>query len=113
MKENSQPNFRSPAKWTGLLLFLVLLLLAFPLRQRDLEFMIEPDFNWQMIEAFRKFFSTFDFRILTKPGPYVYLDGQFMIYGAFDWLLRLASERVSAHRLYFSNDLSYALGAAL
>jgi hypothetical protein len=101
------------SKWTGLLLFLVFLVLAFRLRQEDVEFTIEPDFNWQMIEVWRSFFSTFDTGLLPKTGPYVYLDGQFIAYSTFDELLRLAARKIAALRSHFPNELSYALGAAL
>jgi hypothetical protein len=101
------------SKWTGLLLFLVFLVLAFRLRQADLEFLVEPDFSWQLIEIWRNFFSTFDTGLLPKTAPYVYLDGQFIAYSVFDGLLRLAAGEIAALRSYFPNDLSYALGAAL
>jgi hypothetical protein len=37
-----------------------LCVLAFRLRQRELEILIKPDFNWQLIEAWRAFLSTLD-----------------------------------------------------
>jgi hypothetical protein len=101
------------SKRTGLLLFFVFLVLAFRLRQEDLEFVVEPDFSWTLIEIWKNFFSTFDISLLPQTAPYVYLDGQFIAYGAFDGLLRLASSHIVALRSYFPNDLSYALGAAL
>jgi hypothetical protein len=101
------------SKRTGLLLFFVFLVLAFRLRQEDLEFVVEPDFSWQLIEIWKNFFSTFDISLLPQTAPYVYLDGQFIAYSAFDGLLRLASSHIMALRSYFPNDLSYALGAAL
>jgi hypothetical protein len=101
------------SKWTGLLLFVIFLIVAFRLRQRDLEFSIDSDFNWQIIENWKDFFLTFDTDLLPKPGPSAYLDGQFIAYSAFDGLLRLVGNEIASLRSYFPNDLSYTLGAAL
>jgi hypothetical protein len=69
-------------------LFCAFFILAFRLRQRDLEFMIEPDLNWQLVEAWRSFLVTLDPGRLPVPFPHVYLDGQFIIDALVDAGLR-------------------------
>jgi hypothetical protein len=101
------------ARWTGLILFAVFCALAFRLRQRDLEFLIEPDFIWQTIETWRKFFASVNPDFLPKPSPYVYLDGQFIVYGLADGALRWFAETFEFLRPMFPNDSSFTLGAAL
>ena len=78
---------RSPHKIIGAVLFCVFFELAFRLRQRDLEFLIQPDFDWQLIEAWRAFLSRLDTNLLPVPHPYVYLDGQFIVYAIADVML--------------------------
>jgi hypothetical protein len=107
----SGPVFQ-PARLTGGVLFFAFLILAFRLRQRDLEFMIEPDFNWQLVEAWRSFLVTLDPGRLPVPQPYVYLDGQFIIYALVDVGLRRLAGLAPSLYLHFRSDLSYALGAA-
>jgi hypothetical protein len=102
-----------PAKLTAGVLFCVCFLLAFRLRQRDLEFMIDSDFAWQMVEAWRAFLVTLDPGGLPVPSPYVYLDGQFVIYALADEVLRWLVGHAPSLRARFPNDLSYALGAAM
>lgn len=104
---------RKRAQIVGGLLFVTFFVLAFQLRQRDIEFLIEPDFGWQIIETWRNFFSTFDPAILPRPRPYVYLDGQFIAYGLTDAALRWIVGKLISLRPAFPNDTSYALGAAL
>lgn len=104
---------RKRAQIIGGLLFVAFLALAFQLRQRDIEFLVEPDFAWQTIEMWRNFFSTLDPAILPKPRPYVYLDGQFIAYGLTDAVLRWIVDKLVLLRPTFPNDTSYALGAAL
>jgi hypothetical protein len=99
----------SLVRWTWLILFVVFCALAFRLRQRDLEFLIEPDFDWQTIETWRKFFASLNPNLLPKPTPHVYLDGQFIVYGLVDAALRW----FTFLRPMFPNDSSLALGAAL
>jgi hypothetical protein len=94
-------------------LFFAFFILAFLLRQRDLEFMIEPDFNWQLVEAWRSFLVTLDPGRLPVPYPHVYLDGQFIVYALADVGLRRLAGLAPSLRVHFPNDLSYALGAAL
>jgi hypothetical protein len=102
-----------PARLTGGVLFFAFFILAFRLRQRDLEFMIEPDFNWQLVEAWRSFLVTLDPGHLPIPFPDVYLDGQFIIYALVDVGLRRLVGLAPSLRVHFPNDLSHALGAAL
>jgi hypothetical protein len=108
----ARPIFQ-PARLTGGVLFFAFLILAFRLRQRDLEFMIDPDFNWQLVEAWRSFLVTLDPGRLPVPQPHVYLDGQFIVYALADVGLRRLAGLAPSLRVHFPNDLSYALGAAL
>lgn len=101
------------ARIVGATLFAVFLALALQLRQRDLEFPIEPDFIWQTIETWRNFFSTLDPKILPRPAPHVYLDGQYIAYGLADVTLRWIADKLIFLRATFPNDASYALGAAM
>jgi hypothetical protein len=100
------------AQIVGGLLFAIFFALALRLRQRDLEFLIEPDFAWETIETWRQFFASFNPDILPKPTPYVYLDGQFIVYALVDGSLRWFAE-TKFLRSIFPNDSSFALGAAL
>ena len=104
---------RSPHKIIGAVLFCVFFELAFRLRQRDLEFLIQPDFDWQLIEAWRAFLSRLDTNLLPVPHPYVYLDGQFILYAIADVMLRGLANHIEFLRQFFPNDLSFAFGAAL
>jgi hypothetical protein len=104
---------RSSSKIVGAVLFCAFFVLAFRLRQRDLEFLIESDFNWQLIEAWRAFFSTLDTNLLPAPYPYVYLDGQFIVYAIADAGLRGLVNNIEFLRQFFPNDLSFTFGAAL
>ncbi len=88
-------------------------MLAFRLRQLDLEFLIEPDFFWQMIQIFADFFSTLDPKILPIPFPLVYLDAHHIVYGLVYAVLRWITSYFAIARGHFPNDMSYALGAAL
>jgi hypothetical protein len=97
----------------GTVLSCTFFLLAFRLRQRDLEFLIQPDFNWRLIEAWRAFLSTLDPDLLPVPRPYVYLDGQFIVYAITDAGLRGLANHIEFMRQFFPNDLSFAFGAAL
>jgi hypothetical protein len=108
----ARPIFQ-PARLTGGVLFFAFLILAFRLRQRDLEFMIDPDFNWQLVEAWRSFLVTLDPGRLPVPHPHVYLDGQFIVYGLADVGVRWLAGLAPSLRVHFPNDLSYALGAAI
>jgi hypothetical protein len=108
----ARPIFQ-PARLTGGVLFFAFFILAFRLRQRDLEFMIDPDFNWQLVEAWRSFLVTLDPGRLPVPYPHVYLDGQFIVYALADVGLRQLAGLAPSLRVHFPNDLSYALGAAL
>jgi hypothetical protein len=92
-------------KWIGATLFALFLVLALNLRQRDLEFMVEPDFFWEMIHAFARFFQSGRLLELPFPSPHVYLDGSHIIYALFDIALRQVTT--------LPNDMSYALGAAM
>ena len=103
----------SRSKVVGVLLFCAFSVLAFRLRQRDLEFLIQPDFNWQLVEAWRIFLSTLNDSRLPVPYPHAYLDGQFIIYALGDIMLRFSADHVSFLQPHFPNDLSFALGTAL
>jgi hypothetical protein len=100
-------------KIVGATLFCVFFALAFQLRQRDLEFMIEPDFNWQLIEAWRNFLTSLNLNYLPMPYPHVYLDGQFIIYAIAEVPLRSVAASLVFSQSAFPNDVSFALGAAL
>src|SRR5262249_36955644 len=102
-----------PAKVTGGLLFCAFLILAFQLRQRDLEFLVEPDFDISLIEAWRAFLVTANPRHLPGIVPDVYMDGQFIVYGLADAGLRWLAAQNHLVRAYFSNEVSFALGAAI
>jgi hypothetical protein len=69
------------ARIVGAALFILFLALIWLLRERDLEFIFEPDFWPEMIEAWRRFFATADPSILPTPVPHPYLDGQYVVYG--------------------------------
>lgn len=101
------------ARIVGGVMFAVFLVLALQLRQRDLEFLMEADFDWQSIEMWRNYFSTLDPTILPKPAPHVYLDGQFIAYGLADVALRWIVDKLILLRPTFPNDISYALSATL
>jgi hypothetical protein len=101
----SRIKSQSLSRWTGAALFVVFLALAFNLRQRDLEFMVEPDFFWAMIHAFVRFFQSGVITELPIPAPHVYLDASHILYGAVDIALRQI--------VTLPNDMSYALGAAM
>jgi hypothetical protein len=94
-------------------LFCAFFVLAFRLRQRDLEFVIEPDFGWQLVGAWRAFLSTLNTNLLPVPHPIVYPDGQFIVYAIADAALRELTNHVEFLRQFFPNDFSFALGAAL
>ena len=102
-----------PAKLTGGVLFCAFFFFAFRLRQRDLEFLIESDFNWPVIEAWRTFLTTLDPDRLPVPYPHVYLDGQFIIYALADQGLRWLASHAPSLRAHFPNNLSYPLEAAI
>jgi hypothetical protein len=102
-----------PARLTGGVLFCAFLFLAFQLRQRDLEFLIESDFNWPLIEAWRTFLTTLDPDRLPVPYPHVYLDGQFIVYALADQGLRWLASHTPPLGAHFPNNLSYPLGAAM
>jgi hypothetical protein len=78
----------SASKCVAFLLFLLFFALAFRLRQRDLEFLIEPDFNWQLIEAWKDYLSTLNPNRLPLPYTDGYLDGQFILYAIADATIR-------------------------
>jgi hypothetical protein len=102
----------SRARWAGLTLFVVFCALAFQLRQRDLEFIIEADFQWTWVEQWRQFLSTLDPKALLQPTPGPYLDGSLIVYGLMDILLRFTASGPSLLRSIFPTDQSFALGAA-
>jgi hypothetical protein len=102
-----------PARVTGGVLFCVFFFLAFQLRQRDLEFLIESDFNWPLIEAWRAFLTTLDPGRLPAPYPHVYLDGQFIVYALADQGLRWLAGPAPSLLAHFPNNLSYPLEAAM
>jgi hypothetical protein len=110
---HGEESVRTRAKWVGWLLFLLLFALAFRLRQRDFEFLIEPDFDWDKIETWKNFFSTFNPELLVTPRAHVYLDGQFIVYGIADGILRRAVNGIAFARAYFPSDLSFAFGSAI
>jgi hypothetical protein len=88
-------------------------ILALLLRQRDLEFLTEPDFNWIWVKSWMQFFMTCDPALLPPPRPYVYLDAQYIVYGIIDVGLHWVAHQIEPLRAFFPNDLSFALGAAL
>lgn len=112
-RRQGRQSIASRAKWTGVLLFFFFLALALRLRQRDFEFVVEPDFYWPLVETWRDFFATFDPQHLPRPTPHVYLDGQFILYGIVDGLLRIAATGLSVIRGYFPDKAAYALGSAM
>jgi hypothetical protein len=97
----------------GTVLSCTFFVLAFRLRQRDLEFLIQPDFNWRLIEAWRALLSTLDPHFLPVPRPDVYLDGELIVYAITDAGLRGLTNHIEFLRQFFPNDLSFAFGAAL
>src|SRR5690349_13566993 len=104
---------RSISKWTGLILFGIFFTLALPLRQRDLEFLTEPDFHWIWVKSWMHLFTTWDATVLPVPGPHVYLDGQYIVYGMVDWALHWIVHQIEPLLAFFPNDRSFALGGAL
>jgi hypothetical protein len=92
-------------------LLVVFCVLAFQLRQHDLEFLVEADFEPDKIEAWKDFFLTFN--PLPRPAPHVYLDGQFIVYGIGDVVLRFVASSMPFIRGFFPNDLSFALGSTI
>lgn len=100
-------------KTVGGALFLIFIFLTSNLRQRDLEFVIEPDFNFQLIESWRRFFFTFSAADLYKPIPYVYLDGQFIVYALVASIMRWLTAHLTILGTVFPNDVSYVVGAVL
>jgi hypothetical protein len=84
--------------------FAVLLAGSIALSERDFEFLLEPDFNPALILSFEKFLTTWSSADLPVPGPHVYLDGQYFIYGAAVALLRSL--------VSLPSDISYTLAAA-
>ena len=100
-------------KYVGSVLLLAFTIFAFRLRQRDLSFLLDPDFNWQLIEAWRKFLATLAWSNLPAPWTSVYLDGQFIIYAVADASLRCLADNIAPLRPYFPSDLSFAFGGAL
>jgi hypothetical protein len=92
-------------KWTGLILFANFLALAFRLRQRDLEFSIEPDFRWTLIKSWMDFLITFNPILLPAPEPTVYLDGQYIVYGMVDGALHWIADRVECFTRFFRTIL--------
>jgi hypothetical protein len=106
-------RWKALTKTVGASLFCIFFALALRLRQRDLEFLIQPDFNWYLVESWRSFLSTLDPSRLPPPYPYVYLDGQFIVYAIADATLREIVSKVGFLRPIFVNDISFALGAAL
>jgi hypothetical protein len=112
MKDLSVSKFA--ARLTGFGLFVAFCILCWPLRQRDLEFGIEADFAWQMMERYRLLLENhFSMANLPAPWPHVYMDGQYIVYSLANWLLRWLTETFSSLGPSFPNDLSFALGAAL
>jgi hypothetical protein len=59
------------------------------------------------------FLITFNPILLPAPEPTVYLDGQYILYGMVDGALHWIADRVELLDAFFSNDISFALGAAL
>jgi hypothetical protein len=88
----------------SVLVFVILLVGSVTLSERDFEFLLEPDFNSNMILAFETLLKTGSWSAVPVPEPHVYLDGQYFIYGAAVALLRSP--------VSLPSNLAYSLAAA-
>lgn len=104
-------------KLPSFILFALFLAGTLALADRDLDFVLEPDFWPAMIRAWSNFLSGGGTAELPLPGPHVYLDGQFIIYGAVEALLRrtvsLSSTGYAMAAAMSVNALSYAVGCTV
>jgi hypothetical protein len=66
---------------TGAILFVLFLLLAAGIAQREYEFMLMADFQVTETRQWALFYQTLDFSVLTKRRAYSYFDGQPIVTG--------------------------------
>jgi hypothetical protein len=92
--------------------YLALLVLASQLRDRDFEFVLEPDFWSPMITAWRLYFETWSIGNLPVPSPHPYMDGQYIVYAFGAEILRGITAIMPSLKAAFPNVDSYNLGAA-
>ena len=101
------------AKFVGIILFFVFMLLSSLISQRDLEYVLDLDFRTAGFLEWRKFFLTLDPSVLSYPQPHPYLDGQLIVAGAVAALLQVTTEIFPSTLTIFPKDESYSLGAVI
>lgn len=77
------------------------------------EYNLEPDFQYDQIEQFRRFFHSLDIHYLYKPYPYSYFDGFAIPAALMANLLETISSISADFRMYFPTDQSCTIGAVV
>src|SRR3954462_13810222 len=94
--------------WLDAAVFAVLLATVLRLCDQDLEFVIEADFHYSLIQNWQKYLATGSVSALPKPGAHVYLDGQYVVYAATTLLVEWLSQASPSLASHFPNKDSYA-----
>ena len=79
---------------TGATLFVLFLLLAAGVAQREYEFVLEPDFQVSDTRQWALFYQTLDLGVFTKRCPYSLLDGQPIVTALFSALIEAIASYV-------------------
>jgi len=83
-----------PYMLTGTILFVLFLLLAAGVAQREYEFVLESDFQVSDVRQWALFYQTLDLGVFTKRFPYTLLDGQPIVTGLFSALIEAIASYV-------------------
>jgi hypothetical protein len=102
-----------PFRLSDLFLFVIFFALIFYLRERDIEFVVEPDFWSAMISAWRNFLGTGHRAALPVPFPYPYLDTPYIFYATTAKMLRMFVVIFPRFSHLFPNQDSYNIASAL
>jgi hypothetical protein len=94
-------------------LFGLFLALVYNLRERFIDYALEPDFRPEMISSWRQFLGTGQLAALPVPTPVPYLDGQYILYALAAKLLRASVLVVPAWSAWFPSQDAYNISAAL
>src|SRR5687768_9037250 len=100
------------SRWVSVAVLALFLMIAVGLCDRDLEFILEPDFDVGPIETWQEYFATRGIAVVAGQGPHVYLDGQRVLYAVATGFGERTSSLSAWLAVHSPNRASYAFGAA-